>query len=116
MADLRLSCQSVEPAILETPVAKDHFISRRIDSQGDEALEQLLEVLGRKIGVSGNGAHGLGVDWSVTRDNKTCNAVRHYNMLALPRDLIAESLKDPNGLIGADSGDLGHVRPSPLPR
>ena len=77
-------------------------------------LEKLSELIWRKIGISSNCAHCVGIDRIVPRDSQPRETIRHDGVLSLAYDAIALFLEYPYGLSRTDAGNLRHLRPSPF--
>ena len=71
-------------------------------------LKQLAKLIWRETGVFGDAAHRHCIDRMVARDDEAGLAIRHHDVTALPRDAVAETLEDADGVALADARELGH--------
>ena len=71
-------------------------------------LEQLLELLDREASVSNDSAHGVFVDWIISRYSDDSSSVSHDDMFALVGDFETSFLQSANRSKVIDTGKLGH--------
>ena len=73
-----------------------------------KALQELLKLLNSESSVADDTAHGVFVDWIVTRNGKNATAVAHHNVLPLIDDFKTSPFQRPNSPKMVDARELRH--------
>ena len=74
---------------------------------GQNKLQEFAELLDRMTSITGNAAHGDGVNRVVTRNGEDSRSIAHHDVLALTKDDKACLFKRPNRIEVIDARDLG---------